>query len=123
MQHGLTQHAWDSCDKTVGCLLQRRTDTLQYATDKTPGHNPLNRNPLSRYAGRLELGPRLVGRTESGVRVRASFPQIPHRVLCCGSIKGRGLGPRGVLSGRVDLIPWSACMSDQCHISCSSSVS
>jgi len=89
------------------------SNTLQYATDKTPGHNPLNRNPLSRYAGRLELGPRLVGRTESGVRVRASFPQIPHRVLCCGSIKGRGLEPRGVLSGRVDLIPWSACMSVQ----------
>ena len=68
-----------------------------------PGQTPLGHNPpcFLPFMGRLGLGPRLVGRIGSGVRVTVSFQQKypPGSVLRCHTAAENGVMTKGVVSG------------------------
>jgi len=70
---------------------------------KPPGQTPLGHNtPCSLpFEGRLESGPRLVGRIASGVRYNVSFQQKyqPGSVLRCPTAAENGDYDQGVVSG------------------------
>jgi len=67
---------------------------------KLPNKNPLGHKPPRCHTW---LGPRLVGRIASGVRVSASFQKIFRRIVSNGG-KKTGARLRG-LTGKVDLLP------------------